>query len=620
MRVVHKTWMVRFSCNRFCVHSPELRGRNRFAGLVSRPFRERERLKGDRILKRYLFLLTAAMLLLKLGWISAAAGDGDTTVAYESLQQSHRMLYEQAMATALAEARERVPSPSRLQAMARGDFNGYTDAKSDGSLHVEYRVSDSIVRVGEKIRFHVNMNCNDPPMIYTVSGLVFDEDFEQTGSLNSSGASIRVDEPFKTLSYSYTPSATGYVNFVLAVSDSGGNQVAVVTSTVMVCDADDPIFKNQSVDVNSGSEGKLGLMLSLDRSKVSVGTLITAQADVTTSAAPVRYRGVWTLTDADGNILDVAETAADAAVQDEPTRLVFPYRPLQAGKLQFVINANDEAGNRVKTNTPVINVTDGYYLEARLAPSSVAEAGEALAARYDIWGHDCGHASYSVTWECWDADGNTVASTMQTADKRSGSASYTSRIGQMVEFRISAACEHFKDTYPATARVALVGGLEGDVSLTDSSIQLGESIGVNYSFEGGQEPYQKVVVKGYTCDASSGKPVCFLEKHLTEAQGMVSGIPGQGSQAYFVVELVEADGHTSSWKTGNAVITGVSSVPGDADGNGRVNAQDALRIMQRESGWPVQINDAGADIDGSGSVSTPDAVEILRSLAKDTYQ
>ena len=568
-------------------------------------------------MKRYLFLLTAAMLLLRLGCISAAAGD--TAVAYESLQQSHRALYEQAMATALAEARARVPSPNRLQAKARGDFNGYTDAKSDGGLHVEYRVSDSIVRVGEKIRFHVNMNCNDPPMIYTVSGLVFDEDFEQTGSLNSSGASIRVDEPFKTLSYSYTPAAPGYVNFVLAVSDSGGNQVAVVTSTVMVCDADDPIFKNQSVDVNNGTEGKLGLMLSLDRSKVSVGTLITAQADITTSAAPVRSRGVWTLTDADGNILDVAEAAADADAQDEPARLTFPYRPLQAGKLQFVIHANDEAGNQVKTNTPVINVADGYYLEARLEPSSVAVAGETLAASYDIWGHDCGQAGYSVIWECCDADGNTIISTMQTADKRSGIASYTPRIGQLVEFRISAVCEHYKDTYPATARITLVGGLEGDVSLTDSSIHLGESIGVNYSFEGGQEPYQKVIVKGYTCDASSGKAICFLEKHLTEAQGMVSGIPGQGSQVYFVVELVEADGHTSSWKSGNAVITGAASIPGDADGNGLVNTYDALRIMQRESGWPVQVNDAGADVDGSGSVTTPDAVEILRRLAENTY-
>lgn len=474
--------------------------------------------KGERILKRYLFLLAAAVLLL--GMLSAASAE--TTIAYDDLPQAHRTLYEQAMATALAEAPRRVPTKSRLQATARGDFSGYTDQKSDNSLQVDYRVSNSVVKVGEKIKFYVNMNCDYPPMIYTVSGLVFDEGFEQTGSLNSSGSSIRVDENFKSLTYSYTPTAAGYVNFVFAVSDGNGNQVAVVTSTVMVCEEDDPIFQNQSVDVNTDTQGNLGLMLTLDRAKVSVGTVITAQADVTTSTDPVRYRGVWTLTDDAGNILDVAETTADTSAQAEPARLTFPYRPLQAGKLQFVINASDGEDNRIKTNTPVLTVADGVYLTARLNPSSAVIAGETLTAIYEIHGHDCGQASYTAAWECCDADGNTIVSENQAISERSGRVTYVPRVGQMVEFRLNVSCEHFPDTYPATARIVLVGGAEDEIGMY-----------------------------------------------------------------------------------------------GDADGNGQVNAQDVLRIMQHEAGWSVQLDAANADVNDSGNVNMSDAVEILRSLADD---
>ena len=471
-------------------------------------------------MKGYLFLLVAVVFLLGLMSFASA----ETTVAYEDLPQAHRTLYETAMAKALAEAPRRVPAKSNLRAMTRGDFNGYTDQKSDNSLQVEYRVSDSVVKVGEKIKFYVNMNCDYPPMIYTVSGLVFDEAFNQTGSLNSSGSSTRVDDHFKALTYSYTPTTAGYVNFVFAVSDGNGNQVAVVTSTVMVCEEDDPIFQNQSVDVNADTQGNLGLMLSLDRAKVSVGMMITAQADVTTSTDPVRYRGVWTLTDEAGNILDAAETTAEVTTQGGQARLTFPYRPLQAGKLQFVINASDGEDNRIKTNTPVISVADGLYLTARLNPSSAMMAGETVTAIYEIHGHDCGQASCSVTWECCDADGNTIASTTQKVSKRSDRVTYTPWIGQMVEFQLRVSCEHFPDNYPATARIVLVGGAEDEISLN-----------------------------------------------------------------------------------------------GDADGNGAVNAQDVLRIMQYESGWSVQLDAANADVNGGGA-ELSDAVEILRGLADGTIQ
>lgn len=473
------------------------------------------------MLKRFLFLLAASLLLL----CAACTALAENTLAYDELPHAHRTLYEKAMATALADVQKRAPGRNMLQAMARSDFSGYTDLKTDNSLQVEYRVSDSVVKVGEKIKFYVNVSCDYPPMIYTVSGLVFDESFNRTGSLNSSGTSTRVDESFKAVTFSYTPTVPGYVNFVFAVSDGNGNQVSVVTSTVMVCEEDDPIFQNQSVDINTETESNLGLMLSLDRAKLSVGTVITASADITTRTDPVRYRSVWTLTDDAGNILDALETASEVSAQAEQARVTFEYRPLQAGKLQLVINATDGEGNRIKTNTPVITVSDGYYLTARLNPASAVMAGSSLTATYHIYGHACSQASYSVTWTCSDAEGNVLVSSTQAVGERTGQVTCTPHIGQEVEVSVSAECEHYPDAYPATARVALVGGTEGETSLD-----------------------------------------------------------------------------------------------GDADGNGLVNAQDVLLILQHDAGWSVQINTSDADVNGSGSVNRLDAVEILRGIADGTLQ
>lgn len=53
-------------------------------------------------------------------------------------------------------------------------------------------------------------------------------------------------------------------------------------------------------------------------------------------------------------------------------------------------------------------------------------------------------------------------------------------------------------------------------------------------------------------------------------------------------------------------------IPGDANGDGTVNGQDALLILQYDAGWNVTINTANADVNGSGSVDMADALLIFR--------
>lgn len=56
----------------------------------------------------------------------------------------------------------------------------------------------------------------------------------------------------------------------------------------------------------------------------------------------------------------------------------------------------------------------------------------------------------------------------------------------------------------------------------------------------------------------------------------------------------------------------VERVPGDADGNGKVDLHDALLVLQYDAGWSVSIDKNNADVDANGAVTLEDALLIFR--------
>ncbi len=58
-----------------------------------------------------------------------------------------------------------------------------------------------------------------------------------------------------------------------------------------------------------------------------------------------------------------------------------------------------------------------------------------------------------------------------------------------------------------------------------------------------------------------------------------------------------------------------ANLPGDANQNGRVDASDALLILQHEAGWSVTLDQERADVDDSGAVDLADALLIFRYCA-----
>ncbi len=535
-------------------------------------------------------LLILSLFLALLPLLPASADEEGTRIPYRELPSDIRAAYEAELQSAAKNARSRAPGQTQLFAKLKGNVTPYTGSKSCNSLKVNYTVSQSVAKVGEEVYFYVNMECAYPPMVYVLGGLAFDENFEQTGELSSDkdGVSLPTEVTQKGIRIKYTHGAPGYFNFVIVVKDGNGNVVQLSTSTVMVYEEEEPPFSNIAID------GNLAMMMSIDRSKLDVGTVITANTEITTQTDPVRYRGVWTLTDAAGTVLDVKETSAEVSAQKPAARIAFDYQPLQAGKLQFRITASDGEGNQISNNSPVLDVDDGFHFTAKLNRVSALMVGGSVTATYNVYGHDCGKVAYYLGWECHDANGNILASKTESVREASGKSTYTPRVGQEIEFYVGATCEHFAGDYPARALLALIGGLEVDCELTARSVAYGNEIGVNYSAAGGLEPYQKVIVTGYSYDKSLNKTYTFMTKTVSEAEGTVKGAPKLGDEVWFKVQIVESDGNTTSWETGRAALTGAPAVTVPALtaslSSTRVAVGETITLTYRMSGGSGTVN------------------------------
>lgn len=525
-------------------------------------------------MKRILCCLFALALVTVL--VSAGAlgeSNPDTPVAYEELSAEHRALFESEMASALANARSRAPGQSLLVAAIRGDdFNGYTGSKSDNSLKVEYKVTDSVVEVGEKVTFYVTMTWDYGRLTYTFGGQVMDTTFNSVGSLVPNGSNSyvypkdgeEIPEGTKTLgrAFSYTPTEAGYFNYVIILEDGNGNKLALTTPTIQVYEGDIPTFDSIGTDTDLGLDvqNSLAMRVSVDRTETTVGQDVTATATFKTLTDPVKYTATWTLVDADGNELDVQRTTGETNASAANASVEFTYKPLCAGKLQFLITATDGDGNQVKINSPWLEVADGFYFTARFNRVSAMKVGTSVTATYNVYGHECDEATYFIGWECYDEEGQTVSLETATVADRSGKLSYTPRIGQGLEFYIGATCSHISGAYPARVTIALYGEMETELSLTASTVASGGSLGLNYSVSGGLTPYQKLVVTGYSSDPARGKTYTFLTQTVTDTEGTVYGSPYLGTEAYFTLTVVEEDGYSTTYTSDKATVTGAPVV------------------------------------------------------------
>lgn len=559
--------------------------------------------KGERILKRILCLLLVLALALSCG-TAQADSNPDTPVDFNDLPADYRALYASEMASALANARARAPGQSQLSAMARGDFSGYQGSKSDNSLKVEYKVTDSVVAVGEKVTFYATMTWDYGQLTYTYGGQVMDEDFNSVGPLVPQGkpnSFVTEDSGPAQIgrAFSFTPTEPGYFNYVIILKDGNGNTLALTTPTVQVYEGEEPSYSGGVTDTDIGATDKnqLVMYLTTDRQSAKVGTEITATASFSTKHDPVKYNATWTLEDAEGNKLDVKTTTGEINAVSGTAEIKLPYQPLQAGDVQLVVTATDGYDNAATINTPWITVEDGFYFKARFNRVSAMMVGDSVTATYEVFGHDCPSIAYYVGWECYDAEGNTLSTDAYTVPERSGKVSYTPRQGQGLEFYFGATCEHITNAYPTHLDIALVGALDAELSLSADAVQSGKSISVEYAVEGGLTPFQSLTINGYSYDSGRKKTYQFLTETLTENEGTVTGVPFLGDEVYFELTVVERDGVSTTWKSPKAQMTGSPVVTDPvleaSVASNLIAPGESAKLTYRMSGGSGTVNKTG---------------------------
>ena len=500
-------------------------------------------------------MLALVLALTGIGNAFAQTAGERVPIEFNELPAVHRELFESEMASALANARARLPGSLQLFAEARGTFNGYQGAKENGGVSVTYTVSDSMVAVGETIYFNADLRCIEPPMKYTVSGLVMDERFNLLGELGkANGESELVNSTECPIELYYTPREPGYVNFVLVVTDEHDGRVAFTTNTVQVCSREETLFNNVAMD------DSLGLILSLDSTSVRVGSNVTATAVVMTENDPVEYTAEWILCDEQGNTLDLQRTTNVCNAQQANATLTFPYQPLQAGDLRFEITAKDGAGKEVSINTPYMHVADGFFFEAKL-DRTVAGAGESVTGTYRIHGHDCESTSCYIGWATYaeDASDEKIETRSSVVTRRNGQDSFSPRTGKAAEFYVGATCEHYPSTYPVSAQLTLLDGLTAEIILNKDPVVSGESMGASYSVSGGKTPSREIVINGFSRDPN-GQEYTFFQQSAAEAEGSIQGKPWLGSEVWFELGVTEADGFRSNWKSKTVALTGAPEV------------------------------------------------------------
>ena len=573
--------------------------------------------KGEPILKRlYCFILVLAFTLA--GFTAVADSNPDQVVDFNDQPADYRALYAAEMAAALANARAKAPGQSQLYSVARGTFNGYQGSKADNSLQIEYKVTDSVVKVGEKVTFYVTMTWDYGHLTYTYGGQVMDADFNSIGPLvpvdkpNTfiyPGEGEEVPEGTKQIgrAFSFTPQQAGYFNYVIILKDGNGNKLALTTPTVQVYADEEPSYSGAVTDEvvpdvipePDYEQNRLVMYVNTDRQSAKVGTAITAITSFTTKHDPVQYTATWTLEDAAGNKLDEQRIYGEVNASAGKPEVQLTYLPLQHGELQLVIQATDGYGNAATINTPWIDVEDGFYFTARLNRISAMMAGDTVTATYEAFGHHCDSTSYYVGWECYDAEGNTISTDAKTVSERSGKVTYNPRQGQGLEFYFGAVCDHFGNPQPCSVHIVLLDAIAAELDLTATTAQSGMPIGVNYAVSGGLTPFQRMIIRGYSKDTARNKTYQFLEQTVTEEEGNVTGTPYLGDEVYFELEVVERDGVSTTWQSAKATMTGSPMVT-DPTLTASVSVTmiqpgDQVSLVYKMTGGSGTLNKSGAN-------------------------
>lgn len=498
-------------------------------------------------MKRCFCLLTLICLLM--GCFTAIAEESARkAIPYDTVPVELREAFEAEKADAPAKAKKAGP----LSATQRG-YEGYVGSKKSGSLSVKYTISDSMVSVGEKVDFNIEVSCSYYPVIYIVGGAIMNTDFSEAGEIQRQSYTVN-KRSFKD-GWSYTPKQPGYFNFILAVEDGLGNRVIITTNTVQVKakDAPEQNFSNIAVD------GELTVGVKLNKNKLKVGETVTATCVFNSDAAPVVYVAGWTLWDEAQNTLDEA-TEEGSFYATSNKSLSFTYTPEEPGELLFLLVATDGDKNAITINAPTLLVEQ----------SNEPETEPVVPTWDEIW------ATVSGT-KC-------SMKVPADADLDSNSTWILPVPGEYGSLLIHLASTHYSESFLTDMGYSLTKKkVDGVYVLIATRVKsYGTETMVQFEYAGKDYRFYTANIKGTRLKVFQRMLETMTFKTVSNPKPRLPGDAddnGSVSISDAALILQYAAGETSSINTSNAEVTG----------DGAVNAQDALLILQYAAGWSVTL-------------------------------
>lgn len=95
------------------------------------------------------------------------------------------------------------------------------------------------------------------------------------------------------------------------------------------------------------------------------------------------------------------------------------------------------------------------------------------------------------------------------------------------------------------------------------------------------------------------------------SEGYLYGISRSGDKLFYVA----AQDPYMTGKQIDSIPFPAAYLPGDVNGDGRVNGKDSVLLLQYLAGWDVAVDPKAADVSGDGRVNGKDSVLLLQYLA-----
>lgn len=266
-----------------------------------------------------------------------------------------------------------------------------------------------------------------------------------------------------------------------------------------------------------------------------------------------------------------------------------------------VITAITEDGSF--TASCQVNVSCSHTYVEKVAPEYLkSPATTTSKAVYYKSCSACGEKS-SETFEYGEKlpDGNTARIIVESSKEKV-------RVGQTVQVDVSI------QNNPG------FGGMAYDINYDNTVLELVSyelGIGGEICTDSGKDIYPDKMnfqYAGISNVTGDGVLVSLTFRVKDSAQVGVTSIsvtPEEGT-FFFYQDRVEID---FSVECRDNSVEIVNYIPGDVNGDERVNNRDAARLMQYLAGWDVEVVDLALDINGDGKINNRDAARLMQSLA-----